>query len=270
MHREEDRMPGQFLGEVYRTEQGIFCVDPRDHWISASIKFDGEYGTDELKNLKALVPREASVLLIGAHIGTLAIPLSKWVANLAAIEANPDTFRLLEINLMLNQCGNVAAFNYAANNTTGTLDFVMNTENSGGSKRKPIFHDPSFFSDNPKIVQVKAVALDEVFPNAIFHLIFMDIEGSEVFAMRGMSNLLSHASVVVAEFIPNHLSKVANIGVDEFLAPLAAFDTLLIPSKRLKVSNDQFAAVLREMVDLDESDPGIIFLRKSSGIEASF
>ena len=263
-------MPGQFLGEVYRTDQGIFCVDPRDHWISASIKFDGEYGTAELNNIKALVPREASVLLVGAHVGTLAIPLSKWVANLAAIEANPDTFRLLQINLMLNQCGNVAAFNFAANNTTGTLEFVMNTENSGSSKRKPILHDPSFFADNPKTVQVKAVALDEVFPNAIFHLIFMDIEGSEVFAMRGMPNLLSQASVVVAEFIPNHLSKVANVGVEEFLAPLAAFDTLLIPSKSMKVSNNQIADVLRDMMARGEDDPGIIFLKKSSGIEASF
>lgn len=263
-------MPGQYLGEVYRTEQGIFCVDPRDNFVAASIKLDGEYGTAELANLKSLVPREASVLLVGAHIGTLAIPLSKWVANLAAVEANPDTFRLLELNLMMNQCGNVAAFNYAANNTTGTLEFVMNTENSGGSKRKPIFHDPSFFNDNPKIVQVKAAALDEVFPNAIFHLIFMDIEGSEVFAMQGMPNLLSRALIVVAEFIPNHLIKVANVGVEEFLAPLAAFDTLLIPSKSMKVSRDQFAGVLQQMVDRDEFDSGIIFLKNASGIEVSF
>jgi len=263
-------MPGQFLGEVYRTEQGTFCVDPRDQFISASIKGDGEYGTVEINNLKAMLPRDASVLLIGAHIGTLAIPLSKWVANLAAIEANPDTFRLLEMNLMLNQCGNVAAFNYAANNTTGVLEFVMNTENSGGSKRKPVHYDPSFFSDDPKIVQVKAMALDELFPHAKFHLIFMDIEGSEVFAMQGMPNLLRETSIVVTEFAPNHLIKVSDVGVKEFLAPLEGFDTLVIPTKRQKASRDQFAEALEEMVTLNESDAGIIFLKNQSGIEISF
>ena len=45
--------------------------------------------------------------------------------------------------------------------------------------------------DNPKVIDVDAYSLDEYLDHDEFDLVLIDIEGSEYFAMKGMSNILS-------------------------------------------------------------------------------
>ena len=71
--------------------------------------------------------------MVGAHIGTLVVPLARHAAHVMAIEANPDTFELLNLNLLLNGCANVEALQLAAGEREGEIEFVQNTSNSGGS-----------------------------------------------------------------------------------------------------------------------------------------
>ena len=79
----------------------------------------------------------AKVLIVGTHIGSLAIPLSKHCKEITAIEANPNTFELLKINLQLNNTKNITPHNIFANDSHEKVEFLLNTVNSGGSKRKP-------------------------------------------------------------------------------------------------------------------------------------
>jgi FkbM family methyltransferase len=198
-----------------------------------------------------------------AHIGAVAIPLSMMCRELIAIEANPASCELLRLNVLLNERANMKIVHAAANDVNGTIDFVMNTHNSGGSKRMPKFRDEPYFYDNPTIATVPAKRLDDILDQA-FDLVFMDIEGSEYFAFVGMQRLLAHARTLIVEFLPHHLSRVAGITVDDFLTPLTShFDHLTIPTTRRVVERQDFNSVLQEMYDRDQGDPAIVFHKRA-------
>jgi FkbM family methyltransferase len=161
----------------------------------------------------------------------------------------------------MNRCNNVRIFNMAASDSSDSLQFVKNRANSGASKRMPLVKNPIYFQDNPEIVTVPAVRLDDLLPHEKFDLVFMDIEGSELFAMRGMPRILSQAKVVFAEFYPFMVREVAGADGDAFLQPLAEFNTLIVPSLRKSVHEDDIRATLRAMFNKDQCDNGIIFVR---------
>jgi FkbM family methyltransferase len=225
------------------------------------LKFNarGAYSA-ELSRLLTLVEPESNILVVGGHVGALAIPLAKACQSLTVIEANPETFRLLEINLLINKSHNVRALNFAANDKREELRFVANQANSGGSKRLPVVQKRMYFHDRPKIIAVPGVPLDEILADTSFDLIVMDIEGSEYFALRGMRRLLTKANKLAVEFIPHHLTNVAAVTVEEFVAQISPFfHRLFIPSKAVTLERKQFCAALQEMVDKGESDEGLIF-----------
>ena len=251
-----------FVGHLYETNQGLFCIDPEDKYVSQTLVKNSCYGTDEIRRMTELIKPGSRVLLLGAHIGTICIPLSKMVKEIVAFEANTKTFRLLKTNLLLNGCTNVTAYNLAASDRNGTLEFVMNTINSGGSKRLPETRYPAYFYDDPSIVIVPCVALDDFIVGKVFDVIFMDIEGSEYFAMKGMKTLLSKANVLVTEFIPHHLSNVAGITVERFVENLQDFNTFVVPSLRKYTNNiDEFVKILTEMSEKNLEDEGIIIYK---------
>jgi FkbM family methyltransferase len=251
------------LGSVYQTEQGIYCVDVRDQFVARALIENGHSGREEVALLSLFLTDRSRVLVLGGHIGTLAIPLSKRVAALTVLEANPDTYRLLTINPAINLCANVTHDNLAANDEHGRLEFVMNTVNSGGSKRMPKEKDPDFFYDQPEVRAVPAVRLDDLLFGQTFDMIFMDIEGSEYFAMKGMPELMSRATILVSEFLPHHLSKVAGITVDQFLEPLEQFQTMVAPSLRQTIHGyANMRAVLNELCARGDGDAGLVFHRE--------
>jgi FkbM family methyltransferase len=201
------------------------------------------------------------MLLVGTHIGSLLVPLSKRVESIVGVEANPETYKRLRLNVLMNRCANVRTFNFAASDSSGSLEFVMNKANSGASKRMPINKADIYFYDDPEVTQVPCVRLDDLLPNESFDLVFMDIEGSELFAMRGMPRILTRAKVVFSEFYPFMVRDVAGAGVAEFLEPLAEFNTLAVPSLRKVVHREAFHETLQDMFDRNHCDNGIIFLR---------
>jgi FkbM family methyltransferase len=247
-------------GLLVKTAQGYFCVDPKDQFVSKSILETGAYGLGEIALAKPFCDAQSKVLVVGAHIGTIAVPLSRICREVVAIEANPVTYELLRLNVLINGCTNLRTFEVAANHKEEPVEFVMNTHNTGGSKRMPKFHDQVYFSDNPKIETVRGVRLDDLVGSAGFDLIFMDIEGSEYFAFLGMQTILSSAKTLIVEFLPHHLSRVAGISVEQFLAPLMPhFNTLILPSKQLVAGRSSFLNLLQSMFDQNEGDAAIIF-----------
>lgn len=245
---------------LVKGDNGMFLVDVEDMSVGRRLARDGEYGGAELKRLLSVITEEATVLIVGTHVGTLAVPASKHCCNLIAIEANPRTFQLLRENLLLNECNNVRALNIAASDKNEEVRFVLNRTNSGGSKRMPIVPDYAYFYDSPEIVLVEAHPLDDILGDAPIDVVLMDIEGSEYFALGGMQHILSHASALFMEFIPRHLRDVSGASVEQLLALIRPhFSTLFVPSREITVSRDRFCDVLQTMYDREQSDEGIVF-----------
>ncbi|HEX7644415.1 MAG TPA: FkbM family methyltransferase [Burkholderiaceae bacterium] len=251
----------EYLGEVYRTGQGWFCVDPVDQYVAKTLIETGSFGSGQLGLLQRFCGEDSSVLLLGAHIGTIAVPLSKRVKNLTVFEANPRTYQFLSANLKLNDCANVEAFNLAANDKNTELQFVLNTVNSGGSKRFPVHQDHAYFYDNPDVAMVKAVRLDDFLKGKRYDLVFMDIEGSEYFAIKGMPQLMAEAQVLFMEFLPHHISRVAGVSIEQFVECLSGFETMIKPSIPAAYHGDAIRTTLIDMFHAGIGEEELIFAR---------
>ena len=182
---------------------------------------------------------------------------------MVAIEANPKTFKLLETNIALNNSTNIQAFNVAASDKAETLKFVANRVNSGGSKRMPKIRDTMYFYDAPEVMEVNAVSLDKLLGAQRFNLVIMDIEGSEYFALKGMTNIIRSSEALFMEFLPHHLANVAGVSVTELVEQISSyFEYLYIPSKSLQVRRDRFLDTLKAMYEAGEGDEGLVFSKR--------
>ncbi len=110
LRRREDELIkfGPNAKAIYvHTKQGDFLVDPRDNFVTKKLLNDGEYSQHEIKLASRFLKENSYCLLLGGHIGSLVIPLSKLCKELIVFEANPYSFELLNKNLLLNEINNV-------------------------------------------------------------------------------------------------------------------------------------------------------------------
>ena len=244
---------------IVNTSQGVFAVDPKDISVGRALLKSGEYGLDEVQRIVKLAGPNGKVLFVGTHLGAIAIPVSKSVAKVTAVEANPNTFKLLEYNKRLNGCHNMELLQMAAGEVNGEINFLLNTANSGGSKRVPAVKKINYVYDSPEIVKVKLRVLDELLKDS-FDLILMDIEGSEYFALKGMQSLLASVRILIVEFVPDHLRNVSSVSASDFLELIEPhFNSLYIPSVGITVAKKDFSRKLNEMYSANISDNGIVF-----------
>ena len=247
-------------GLTVSTKNGTFVVDAGDLEVGAKLKERGEYGIDEINRISQFINNQSSVLIVGAHIGSLAIPVAKMCLEVIAIEANPNNFKLLQTNIKLNNVSNIITHNIAASEREETIQFQLNTVNSGGSKRVPVNNHYMYTYDNPEVINVQAYALDDYLSNKSFELVLIDIEGSEYFAMRGMEKILSKTKTLIVEFLPHHITNVAGVELADFLDNIPnQFTKLLIPSKKETYPIDEGLNILRQMFESGLGDDGIIF-----------
>ena len=247
---------------IVDSKNGILAVDPRDLEVGYKLRNYGSYGLDEITRINQLITNKSNVLVVGAHIGSLVIPIAKNCKKVVAIEANPNNFNLLKTNLHLNKSENVTAHNIAASSKQETIKFQMNVVNSGGSKRLPKNNEYMYRYDNPEVIEVQAHSLDDYLDENNFDLVLIDIEGSEYFAMQGMENILLNCNTLIVEFLPHHLLNVADVTVEQFLSLIPKqFTKLTIPSKEETHPIDVGGVVLQQMYNNKEGDDGIIFAK---------
>jgi FkbM family methyltransferase len=250
-------------GVLANTKQGLYVVDPEDGYISWDLLHQGFYNEPERALLQSFVTNESDVLVVGAHIGAHAVPLSKLCRSLTAIEANPHTFRYLLVNLRLNDCRNTTTYNIAAGDKLEKIKFIASRDNSGGSKRMPVRNQSDYMYDDPDVIEVESAPLDTLLADGAFDLVIMDIEGSECAACRGMQRILRNAGSLAVEFLPHHIMDVADVTVEEFAEPiLPNFEWLFVPAHDQLVAKHDMLAKLRSLHAADEKHDTIIFMKQ--------
>tara|TARA_B100001778_G_scaffold234300_1_gene195254 strand:- start:2889 stop:3668 length:780 start_codon:yes stop_codon:yes gene_type:complete len=244
---------------ITQSTNGLFAVDPEDLEVGEKLR-KGGFGLDEIERIKSLISDDSRVLIVGSHIGSLVIPVSRHCKEVVAIEANPKTYELLSLNLRLNDIKNVIPHNIAASEKTETITFFLNTVNSGGSKRAPKQSHFMYEYDRPERVEIQAHALDTHLPNHAFDLVLMDIEGSEYFALKGMSKILQECNSLIVEFLPHHLRNVAAVDAQTFLKQIPErFTRVTVPSQDVTLSREEADAFLVKMFREEKGDDGLIF-----------
>ena len=150
----------------------------------------------------------------------------------------------------------------AASDKEGEIEFYCNRSNSGGSKVKPVQYKYEYRYDNPEIIKVKMTPLDNLIDGDV-DLIVMDIEGSEIMALHGMSRLLQTCEVLQVEYDPRHITEVAGKTVEEFISLISSHFqygmNVADPYKKI-YSKDQFSTLIKPLSHTD-----LLFSKTSNG-----
>lgn len=243
--------------------QGRYLMDKEDLVIGGELRWRGRWALDELDLELRFIDRETDVLVVGGHVGTLAVPMSRVARAVTAIEANPTTYGYLTANLHLNRATNVEAVHIAASDAPGTIDFVANRLNTGTSKRKPRRSRFGYRLDAPATIAVEAARLDDLLAGRDYGFILMDIEGSEYFALRGMPRLLGAADVLGVEFNQQFMRDVAGVDAREWLAPIAPhFRYCYVPSRRRLLTIEEAARFLPGFRRWGNGEPVLLFTKR--------
>ncbi len=237
----------------------LFLVDKKDLGVGLSLRRSGTYKVEEYNELLNHIDKDSVILVLGPHIGAHIIPLSKNVKKIDAIEANPDTFKILSLNILINKCKNIRIYNFAAGNSSEKVSFLTNTVNSGGSKIAPKVKKIPYYYDFPREISVDMKRLDDVL-EPVYDIVTMDIEGSEMYALQGMDSILKRCNTLILEFSPDHLKNVSKTSVSDFSNLISKyFTSLKIPGDKSTFLKDDFYCILNKLYAENKHKDNLIF-----------
>jgi len=128
------------------------------------------------------------VIDIGAHLGEYSLAVAKNAEIVIAVEANPDTFKILQKNIELNKISNIIPINKAIYDSTGYQTLKIFGDKSGMSSMVMNYEDKS------DSIKVKTETLDRLVDNLKLEKvdwIKIDVEGAEYNVLKGAKQTIS-------------------------------------------------------------------------------
>lgn len=169
--------------------------------------FHGEISNERmaLNLLQALLPQDPVIIQGGAYVGNLCLEMAeRWPeARIHAFEAAQDLSRLAHINTRRHP--NITIYPKALARSPGRFEFYRSSGNGLGSSSllAPLKHREAYPQiDFPYKEFVDATTLTEfVLSKKIprIDLLWLDLQGGELDALRGGSELLAHIPLVFVE-----------------------------------------------------------------------
>ncbi len=151
-------------------------------------------------------------LNIGCHIGTVALPISKYIEKVTAIEAYPLTFEHLEEHIKINNLKNIEVFNLAIGDENKIIYFLDNENiriknNTGGmhvitdddisNKRlSSNIHSKKYSNEMKKLDDLNI---------SNFDILLADVEGKEYEVLKGGKNkIIKYKPIIIVEIWNNN------------------------------------------------------------------
>lgn len=201
-------------------------VIPGDLGISSELLMFKTHEPLTTNLLSKELKKDMVCLDVGGNIGYYTLLESNIIGNggkVIAIEPSPPNFQHLKKNLEIQDTQNVDAYNFAAGDVDGTVNFLVYQESNGS------FTIPDGETTNlpGELIKVKAKRLDTFLDEInIEHVDFvrMDVEGYESHIIQGMKNTIQkskpmfqievHASLLGKEGTRNFLKDFQNFGYE--------------------------------------------------------
>lgn len=153
-----------------------------------------------IKNMPILLKNVNIFVDIGASLGQFTYFVNKYLntGKIIAIEADPIRYEKLNSNSVSwkkESRNDIICLHAAVSDNIGTITFhTTNSNISGGLFQHAIISsDNSPQNVNWEEITVPSITLDEYFKNEFPDLVKMDIEGSELRALKGAKKLLENA-----------------------------------------------------------------------------
>ena len=181
-----------------------FLASTKDWAVTPVLYFRKEWEPSETAIVKRLVHSGMKVLDVGAHIGYYTLLMSHLVGKdgqVHAFEPNPSTQTLLIANMVNNAVENVLMHPFAAYDRRCQLELYCDESPASSSIVKP--------NTDVYGVKVQAMPLDECFNDGVFDFVKMDIEGAEIYALRGMRGIIKRSPSLnmIVELCPSLLQR---------------------------------------------------------------
>ena len=211
-----------------------------DEWIQQHIYFLGYFDPRGIRYIKNQLYEGEVFVDIGANVGAYSLIASRFVGRsgkVIAFEPASKSFLRLSKNIIMNGLTNIIPERKAVldKNTQVEL-YISNRHNMGMSS---IFHHDS---ESGVTEKVEAISLDEYAEKKSIErisLIKIDIEGSEMLALRGMPKIIERFRpkilIELKEETLSHSDYKVN-DIVEFLAN-AGYEKFII-NEQGNVSND--------------------------------
>jgi FkbM family methyltransferase len=204
------------IAVVADTKNGLLAVQPGDFNVSRALLQRGEYDWPQIELLSGLVDAKSRMIFAGAHVGALLIPIVRAAGTrtVYAYEPSPKNYRLLAMNLALNGIDGIVVKNAALGEMPRMIRFTENRINTGNCRVDASAGELAVAMDT----------LDRSIPPEwdTVDLMVMDVEGSEVAAMRGAHAVLAKTRRLYVEFAPEQLGEQGATS-EEFIALAARF-----------------------------------------------
>ena len=181
-----------------------------------------QWADDTYQKITQMIEEKTLTHLVnlGAHIGTLSLPLSLHLDKVTAIEAYPPTYKKLVKNIELNNIKNIKTSNVAVGNSNevayfmsedadfiqgdGKIGKMMN--NVGGLhcfSQSDIDNNIRHASLTDKKYKCNYSRLDDLEVDN-FDIMLIDVEGTEFEALKGAKNkILKNKPILIIEIWPD-------------------------------------------------------------------
>ncbi|MCW5850982.1 MAG: FkbM family methyltransferase [Anaerolineae bacterium] len=192
-----------------------------DRVLSHSLIFEHSFEDFELSLFARLLEPGAIVLDIGANVGIYTLIAAQRVGptgRVYAFEPDRENFALLKQNVAANGHTNVVLMQNAVSDRPGELRLYVNAHNRGDHR--------TYQADDTQLrdsYSVRAINIDGALPADVTpSIIKMDIQGYELYALRGMRNTLERAErlLLFSEFWPYGLNAADASSTTQYLDEL--------------------------------------------------
>lgn len=208
--------------DMVQVDAGQIWISHRDEVMRPYMQRAGCWEPDEGRLLRSLARPGCRFLDVGANVGYFSVLIGRTVAGaaVAAVEPDPDNVRALRFNLWANRVrGDV--WPVALDDRDRALELSGNAHNlgdlrSGRVTATELDVDPGITTENRAQATKTAAAATtattwtvpaasgrDLFPDRVFDLVKIDVQGWEFPVLIGLDEVLRRAPVaVVSEFWP--------------------------------------------------------------------
>ncbi len=205
--------------------------------------------------------KEGLVFLdIGANIGTTSVYVSKkYGMEIISFEPSYDNYKMLEVNIRMNECLAVTTERVGISDKEDSAMMEINETNHGNNR----IVEKKTVACGDKYELVKTVSIDEYLkerkiPYSRVGYIWMDIEGHEPYAIKGMKGVLGdHKIPIYMEFWNDRISNDNFIIMFEVLRQF--YNTFYIVKEKLPPKRVDGIAKLKELYHGEEIHCDLFF-----------
>lgn len=167
---------------------GTFAYHGQDRFLGACLRIYGEWSEGEVDVYRELLRPTDITVEVGANVGALSVPLSRYCLKVYAFEPHPDNFQLLTTNLRANKVLNVRPYCLALGESEGCVQMQTLAELDAAHG---IIGDYGGFEVGVGSITTDQRKLDDIVLNGRVAFMKMDCEGSELSVLKGAAKTIA-------------------------------------------------------------------------------